>query len=102
MSDPVERRIDPGQAGREAAVGRLVGKVVLLAAFLGGVGVVLGDGLGDLLAGIAVGVVVALPLLRVMWLVATWRRQRDSRFVVLGLVLLGLVAVGFVVALLHR
>ena len=97
-----ERRIDPGQAGREAAVGRIFGKVVLVAAVVGGLGVLLGDGFGDALAGIAVGVVIALPLLRVVWLVATWKRQRDTRFVALGLVLLALVALGFVLALLRR
>lgn len=97
-----ERRIDPGQADREAAIGRIIGQVVLAAAIVGGIGILLGDGLGDALAGIAVGVVIALPLLRVVWLVATWKRQRDRRFVSLGLVLLALVALGFVLALLRR
>lgn len=97
-----ERRIDPGQADREAAIGRIVGKVVLAATAVGLLGVVLGDGFGDVLAGIAVGVVIALPLLRVVWLVVTWRRQRDTRFVMLGLVLLALVGLGFVLALVRR
>lgn len=99
---PDEHRIDPGQAAREAVIGRIVGKVVLVAALVGGIGILLGDGLGDVLAGIAVGVVIALPLLRVVWLVATWKRQRDMRFVRLGTVLLALVALGFVLALLRR
>jgi Na+/proline symporter len=100
--DADERRIDVGQADREAVLGRIVGKVVLVAAVLGAVGILLGDGSGDAIAGIAVGAVIALPLLRVVWLVATWKRQRDGRFVVLGVVLLTLVVVGFVLALLRR
>jgi hypothetical protein len=83
-------------------MGRIVGVIVLVAAVLGAVGVLLGDGVGDAIAGVAVGAVIALPLLRVLWLVATWQRQRDRRFVVLGVVLLALVAVGFVLALLRR
>lgn len=97
-----ERRIDPGQVDRDAALGRIVGRIVLLAAVIGAVGVVLGDGLGDAIAATAVGVVIALPLLRVVWLVATWKRQRDMRFVALGLVLLALVGIGFVLALVRR
>ena len=101
-ASPDERRIDPGQAEREAVIGRIIGRIVLAAAVIGGLGILLGDGFGDVLAGVAVGAIVALPLLRVVWLIATWKRQRDTRFVVLGSLLLALVALGFVLALLRR
>jgi hypothetical protein len=103
MSDASDApRIDPSQADREAVLGRIVRKVVLVAAVLGSVGILLGDGVGDVFAGVALAVIIALPLLRVVWLVATWMRQRDLPFVALGTALLGLVALGFVLALLRR
>jgi hypothetical protein len=54
---------------------------------------------GRAVAGVAVGAVIAVPLLRVVWLVARWSREGDRRFVVAGCALLGLVALGFVLAI---
>lgn len=102
-NDPTLRpRVDHRQASREAVVGALLGKVVVAAALLGFVGVLLGDGFGDALAAIAVAMVVALPILRVTWLIAVWKKQRDTRFVLLGCGLIVLIMLGVVVALLRR
>lgn len=45
-------------------------------------------------ATVVVGVIVATPLLRVLWLVHRWRQERDRRFVGVGLALLGVIALG--------
>jgi hypothetical protein len=46
-----------------------------------------------------VSVAIAVPLLRVAWLVYRWRQERDWRFVALGLTLLSVIAAGAVLAL---
>ena len=51
-------------------------------------------------AAAAVVVVIAAPLLRVLWLILAWWRSGDWRFVGAGLALLAVVATGFTVALL--
>jgi ABC-type antimicrobial peptide transport system permease subunit len=99
---PLRPRVDQLQASREATVGALLGKVVAAAAILGFVGALLGDGVGDVLAAIAVAMVVALPILRVTWLIAVWKKQRDTRFVLLGCGLIVLIVIGVIVALLRR
>jgi hypothetical protein len=53
---------------------------------------------GTVLATAAVAVVVAVPLLRVLWLVHRWRQEHDRRFVSIGLALLGVIAVGAALA----
>lgn len=50
------------------------------------------------LATAVVAMVVAVPLLRVAWLVFRWRQERDARFVGLGLALLGVVGLGALLA----
>lgn len=42
---------------------------------------------------------VAIPILRVCWLVIRWTQERDTRFVVVGLLLLTVIAVGATIAL---
>jgi 4-hydroxybenzoate polyprenyltransferase len=49
-------------------------------------------------ATVVVAAVVAVPLLRVAWLVHRWRQERDARFVRLGLALLAVVAAGAALA----
>lgn len=46
----------------------------------------------------AVAAVVAVPLVRVLWLVHRWRQEHDRRFVGVGLALLGVVAAGAALA----
>lgn len=53
---------------------------------------------GQALAAAAVGAVVAVPLLRVAWLVLRWSQERDGRFVAAGAGLLGVVGAGALLA----
>jgi len=53
---------------------------------------------GTAVATAVVGVVVATPLLRVVWLVLRWNREHDRRFAALGLALLAVVAAGAALA----
>ena len=50
------------------------------------------------LATAVVSAVVAVPLLRVAWLVHRWRQEHDRRFVGMGLALLGVIATGALLA----
>lgn len=65
---------------------------------LAGLGVMLGESSG-VVASAAVVIVVAAPLVRIAWLVVRWVQERDLRFVVLGLALLGVIALGGAIAL---
>jgi 4-hydroxybenzoate polyprenyltransferase len=65
---------------------------------LGLLSAVLPDDAGVAVATAVVVAVVAVPLLRVLWLVHRWRQERDPRFVGLGLALLGVVAAGAALA----
>jgi len=49
---------------------------------------------GIAVATAVVAVIVAAPLLRVLWLVHRWRQEGDRRFVGLGLALLAVVGAG--------
>ena len=46
-----------------------------------------------------VAAAIAVPILRVCWLVHRWVQERDHRFVALGLLLLAVIAAGAVIAL---
>ena len=72
---------------------------VVASAVLAAVGLALPGRVGRDVATAAVVVVVAAPLLRVVWLIVAWWRGGDRRFVAVGLVLLAVVATGFVLAL---
>lgn len=58
------------------------------------IGVLLPGDAGRAVQGTVVGLAIAVPLVRVAWLVHRWRQERDTRFVVLGLVLLAVVGLG--------
>ena len=51
-------------------------------------------------AAIAVGLVVATPLLRVCWLIFRWAQEGDRPFMTVGLALLGVVGLGAILSLL--
>ncbi len=102
MSAASEPR-QPIPAGAVSTVrGRLQGpaltwvtRVVIVA---GLVSAVLPDPAGDVVATAVVAAVVAVPLLRVAWLVFRWRQEHDARFVRMGLALLAVVGVGALLA----
>lgn len=55
---------------------------------------------GTALATAAVVILVATPLLRMAWLVSRWAQESDRRFVLTGVGLLAVVAVGALVSIL--
>lgn len=65
---------------------------------LGLLSAVLPDEAGTATATGVVAAVVAVPLLRVGWLVYRWRQEHDRRFVGIGLSLLGVIASGAALA----
>ncbi len=95
MSEP---RVDPTQATAEERLGAMIRTVLIGVAALALVGVLLPVNLGEPVELLAVALVVAIPFIRVVWLVTRWWKQRDFRFVRWALLLLMLVAVGPVFA----
>ncbi len=91
-------RVDPTQAAAEERVGSLVSRALVVVAILALVGVVVPG--ASWVAGIGVGLVTAIPVLRVIWLIGRWVRIRDMRYVWAGVVLLALIVVGPALALL--
>ena len=71
---------------------------VLVAAGLAAAGLAVPGRPGVAVAVAAIAVVVAAPLLRVLWLVVAWWRHDDRRFVLVGGALLGVVAAGAAIA----
>lgn len=65
---------------------------------LGLASALLPGGAGTALATTVVAAVVAVPLLRVAWLVHRWRQERDTRFAGMGSALLGVIAAGAALA----
>ncbi|HAS13326.1 MAG TPA: hypothetical protein DCS55_22870 [Acidimicrobiaceae bacterium] len=65
---------------------------------LGLLTVVLPEDAAIAVATAAVAVVIAVPLVRVLWLVHRWRQEHDRRFVGVGLALLGVIAAGAALA----
>lgn len=65
-----------------------------LVAVVGVLGAALPGAAGIAVATVAVGAVVAAPLLRVLWLVFRWSQEEDRRFIAVGLGLLAVVGLG--------
>ena len=63
------------------------------------VGMLVPAAIGSVLAVAVVGTAIAIPLLRVCWLVFRWWQERDTRFAVIGLALLAVVAFGAIMAI---
>jgi len=78
---------------------RLFGWVAFGAALAG---VVLPDPVGNAASATAVGVVVAVPLLRVAWLAIRWYRRGDRRYAAVAAGLLLIVGAGSVLAFVTR
>lgn len=68
--------------------------VTLVAWMLAGLGSLEGASWSHLSAAVAVGLVVATPLLRVGWLTYRWGQERDWPFVVLAALLIAMIATG--------
>lgn len=91
-------RVDPGQAVAEERLGERIGRVLVVVAALAIAGLVVPG--ARWLDGVAIGVLVAIPLVRVAWLAVRWWAIRDRRYALAAVVLLVLVAIGPLVALL--
>jgi len=93
--------VPPG--GVSSIQGRRQGPALQVAAGLAlvaaTVGLALPGAVGEALTVTSVAVVSATPLLRVTWLIYRWSEERDWRFVVLGVALLGVVGLGALLAL---
>lgn len=74
------------------ATARLLGVLALVGAFLPGQ-------IGTLSAGLAIVVVTATPLLRVVWIIFRLAQERDRRFVTIGVSLLSATALGVLVSM---
>jgi 4-hydroxybenzoate polyprenyltransferase len=70
---------------------------VLLAVAI--VGALVPSTVGEALQVSVVAIAIAVPLLRVAWLIHRWRQERDWIFVRLGLVLLLVIGAGALVSL---
>jgi hypothetical protein len=89
-------RVDPGQHAAEERLGTLIARVLGVAAALALAALALPG--ANVVAWLAIGTALAIPIVRVAWLVVRWRGVRDYRFVLAALVLLVLVAAGPVIA----
>ena len=85
-------------AGMIAVLGLLT-RVAFVAALAG---IVLPGRAGTAASAVAVGVVVAAPLMRVAWLAIRWYRRGDRRYAAVAVSLLAVVGSGSVIALVTR
>lgn len=88
--DPKTGRFDRPVTALRATTGA-VAAAALAALFLG-------DGPGDRLAWLAIGLLVAAPLVRVGWLAIRWSRRGDRRFSLAACGVLVIVAAGVLLA----
>jgi hypothetical protein len=95
-------RVDPSQGPAEERVGGLISRALILAAAFAAASVVATGAPASVLAGIAVGIVTSIPIVRVAWLVKRWAGQRDMRFAWAAVLLLLLIAVGPLLGFLQR
>jgi hypothetical protein len=93
------RRSGPFRYARMTAMLAFLAKVALVAAVAG---LVLPHPVGTAASGVAVGVVVAAPLIRVAWLAIRWFIRGDRRYAAVAASLLLVVATGSVLALVTR
>ena len=97
-----DRRVDATQGPAEERLGLVIRTVLIGVAALALVGVALPSTWGAPIESVAVGLVIAIPFGRIIWLVSRWWKQGDVRFVRWAFLLLALVAVGPVLAILGR
>lgn len=87
-------RVDPTQAAAEERAGLVVWRTLLVAAALALVGVLLPSESGEPLEIAAIAIVIAIPLVRVAWLIKRWSALRDMKYVWWAVLLLVLVVIG--------
>ncbi len=94
--------VDQDEAAADDRLGRLmlIGTLTVLVA--AGVAIAAPASVADGPGAVAVGAVIALPLIRVLLLVRRWIAGRDLRFALAGGGLLAVIAIGTAIALLGR
>jgi hypothetical protein len=100
-TDDAVGRVDARQRHDEQLIGRWSRRLAAAVAIVAFIGVVLPTPWGSVVAAVAVVGVIVTPVGRVCWLIVVWRRQRDWRFVGVGVVLVCVMAAGVVVAALR-
>ena len=93
------RRSGPFRYARMTAMLRFLIRAAFVTALAG---VVLPRPLGTVASALAVGIVVAAPLLRVAWLAIRWYLRGDRRYAAVAASLLVVVGSGSVIALVTR
>jgi hypothetical protein len=93
------RRSGPFRYARMTAMLHFLIKAAFVAALAG---VVLPHPVGTAASALAVGIVVAAPLLRVGWLAIRWYLRGDRRYAAISASLLLVVGIGSVLALVTR
>lgn len=95
-------RVDPTQASAEEQAGRYISIALVVAGAFALLGIVTENSVATALSVVAVGIVTAIPILRVAWLVKRWAGQRDTKFAWVAVLLLVLIAIGPLVGYLQR
>jgi hypothetical protein len=90
-------RVDPTQHAAEERLGRMIAASLMVVAVLALLGLVLEN--VQWLAWSAVWLALTIPVARVAWLTWRWSKVRDLKYVWATVVLLGLIAVGPIIAL---
>jgi hypothetical protein len=93
------RRSGPFRYARMSAMLRFLTRAAFVAALAG---LLLPHPVGPAASAVAVGIVVAAPLLRVAWLAVRWYLRGDRRYAAVAAGLLLVVGAGSVVALVTR
>jgi len=87
-------RTDHAQLAAQRILARINEVIVIGITLAALVGVMVGGESGKVVDAVVIVVLCIVPWLRVVWLVARWRRIGDMRFVVVGVTLLTLTVVG--------
>lgn len=93
------RRPERIRYGRMIAVLGVLTRVAFVAALAG---LLLPDPVGPAASALAVGIVIAAPLVRVLWLALRWYLRGDRRYAAVAASLLCIVGAGSVLALVTR
>ena len=87
-------RTDHAQLAAQRTLARINEVIVIVITLAALVGVMVGGESGKVIDAVVIVVLCMVPWLRVVWLVARWRRIGDTRFVAVGVTLLTLTVVG--------
>lgn len=87
-------RTDHAQLAAQRTLARINELIVVVITLAAIVGVLIGGESGKVVDAAVIAVLCIVPWLRVVWLVARWKKIGDIRFVAVGVTLLTLTVVG--------